>query len=124
VELQREGPTYTDETLEALADDGGEWWFIAGADVLTDLPHWRDPRRLIEVARLAVAVRPPETRTVPAATIRAVPGVESRIDWLDMPPLEVSSTELRRRVAAGEPTSPWLSERVRALVDELGLYRD
>jgi nicotinate-nucleotide adenylyltransferase len=124
LELQRSGPTYTDQTLEELARDGGDWWLIAGTDVLVDLPHWRDPRRIIRHARLAIAVRPPAERTVPEATARAVPGVLDCIDWIEMKALDISSTELRRRVAAGEATNEWLPEPVRVLIDELGLYRD
>ncbi|MCC6236295.1 MAG: nicotinate (nicotinamide) nucleotide adenylyltransferase [Dehalococcoidia bacterium] len=123
IEVERAGPTYTDETLSVLARDGGEWWFIIGADVLADLPHWRDPQRLVAVARLAVAVRPPAPRLVPREAARAVPGIEDRIDWLDMQPVDVSSTELRRRIAMGESTGSWLPPRVRALIEELGLYR-
>ena len=124
LEIDRSGPSYTDETLAVLARDGGDWWFIAGADVLRDLPHWRDPRLLVEIARLAVAERPPAGRVVPEEALRAVPGIEGRIDWLEMVPLDVSSTELRARVRRGADVGEWLPERVRVLIDELGLYRD
>ncbi len=123
IEVERKGPTYSDETLAILAREGGEWWFIVGADVLLDLPHWRDPRRLLEVARLAVAVRPPASEGVPELLRRALPGIEQRVDWLEMSPLDVSSTDLRRRVASGQSTEPWLSPPVRQLIDQLGLYR-
>ena len=123
IEVRRSGPSYTDETLSSLARGGGEWWFIIGADVLVDLPHWRAPRRIVELARLAVAVRPPMAMRVPRETSRAIPGIEGRVDWLEMKPIDVSSTEIRRRIRAGESTEPWLSPRVRALIDEFGLYR-
>lgn len=123
IEVERPGPTYSDETLSVLARDGGAWWFIIGADVLVDLPHWHNPRRLVEVARLAVAVRPPAARRVPEETSRAVPGINERVDWLEMQVTDVSSTEIRRRVRAGESTEPWLAPRVRTLIDELELYR-
>lgn len=126
VEIDRAGPTYSDETLEELSFAGGDWWFIAGADVLDDLPHWRDPRRLIEVARLAIAVRPPAARRVPQATLTMFPEIERRIDWLEMSPLDVSSTEIRRRVGApgdAHDIGEWVPDGVRAIIEELGLYR-
>lgn len=126
VEIDRPGPSYSDQTIEELAADGGEWWFIAGADVLEDLPHWRDPGRLIAAARLAIAVRPPAGRAVPRATLERFPNIESRIDWLDLPPLEVSSTAVRRRVAdarGARDVESWVPGPVRAIIDELELYR-
>jgi nicotinate-nucleotide adenylyltransferase len=123
VELERTGPTYTVDTLEQLTTDGGDWWFIVGEDVLTDLPHWRAPRRIIELARLAVARRRPLGGHVPDETLEAIPGIEERIDWIELAPLDISSTDLRRRIAAGEPTDLWLPETVREVIDRLGLYR-
>lgn len=123
IEVDRPGPSYTNETMRTLAASGGDWWFIAGADVLADLPHWRDPAGILEVARLAVAVRPPALRRVPDETADACPGIEERIDWLEMPPVEISSTALRRRLGAGEDARDWVPSAVRTLIDTLGLYR-
>jgi nicotinate-nucleotide adenylyltransferase len=124
IDMDQPGPTYTAETLARLAAVGGDWWFIAGADVLVDLPHWREPERIIEYARLAVASRPPLDGRVPAETLAAVPKIDERVDWIELPPLEVSSTELRRRVAGGQGTGVWLPETVREVVERLRLYRD
>jgi nicotinate-nucleotide adenylyltransferase len=124
VEVDRHGPSYTVETLEVLTVAGGDWWFIAGADVLLDLPQWHRPQRIIELARLAIAVRPPRGKHVPARTRAALPGIEARIDWLALPPLDISSSDLRRRIAEGASTEGLLPPRVRALIDELRLYRD
>ncbi|MFN8640054.1 MAG: nicotinate (nicotinamide) nucleotide adenylyltransferase [Dehalococcoidia bacterium] len=127
VEVDTPGPSYSDETLALLAaarpgiDTG--WWFIAGSDVLADLPHWHDPRRLVELARLAIAPRAPGGRHVPAATLHAIPGIEGRIDWLPLSPLDVSSTVVRNGIAAGDSSAGVLNPRVRSLIEELGLYR-
>lgn len=125
VELDREGPTYTSETLEVLAQPGQAWWFICGADALADMPHWHNPRRLVELARLAVAQRlgvdgpliPPELRSL-------IPHVEEHIDLIDLPPLAISSTEIRERVRDGRSTEYLLPAAVREVIDRLGLYRD
>jgi len=124
IELDRDGPTYTTDTLRELTGDGGEWWFILGSDALGDLPHWREPATIVEQVRLGLARRPGVGETeIPAATLEAVPGIESRIDYIDMPLLEISSTDLRERVREGRPTDFLVTPTVRAVIDELGLYR-
>jgi nicotinate-nucleotide adenylyltransferase len=126
IELRREGPSYTTETIEVLAADGGEWWFIMGADALADMPQWHEPWRIVTAARLAVARRPGEDGPAALVTpeLRAVaPGVEGRIDLVPFPLLEISSTDLRERVRDGRPTEFLLPEAVRAVIDEYGLYR-
>lgn len=124
IELDRDGPTYTTDTLRELASNGGEWWFILGSDALGDLPHWREPATITEQVRLALARRPGIGETeIPAETLRAVPNIESRIDEIEMPLLEISSTDLRERVRDGRPTDFLVTPAVRAVIDELGLYR-
>ncbi len=123
IELERDGPTYTTDTLRELASDGGEWWFILGSDALGDLPHWREPATIVEQVRLALARRPGVGETeIPAETLKAVPKIESRIDEIEMPLLEISSTDLRQRVRDGRPTDFLVPPAVRAVIDELGLY--
>lgn len=123
IELDREGPTYTTDTLRELAASGGDWWFILGSDALADLPYWREPATIVEQVRLGLARRPGVGELeIPAETLRAVPGIESRIDYIEMPLLEISSTDLRERVRDGRPTDFLLTPVVRAVIDELGLY--
>ena len=128
IEIERSGPTYTCETLEQLAaGEGGEWWLLLGEDALHDMPHWHEPARILAVARLAVARRRGDSQPVgEVATpeLRALlPGVEERIDIVPMPLLEISSTALRERVREGGSTEFLLPAAVRAVIDELGLYR-
>ena len=123
IELDRDGPTYTTDTLRELAGEGGDWWFILGSDALGDLPHWREPATIVAQVRLALAWRPGSGELeIPQETLRAVPGIESRIDEVEMPLLEISSTDLRERVRDGRPTDFLLTPAVRAVIDELGLY--
>ena len=123
IEVERPGPTYAAETLRELTTGGDDdWWFIMGEDALADLPYWHEPRRLVSLARLAVASRPPRQLEISAQLRSLVPDIEQRIDVIEMPPLELSSTVLRRRIAAGEPTDVVLPEAVRRIADELGLY--
>lgn len=123
IEVDRDGPSYAAETMEALAADGGEWWFILGSDALADLPHWHEPQRLLAAARLAVAVRPPAALHIDEATRAALPGLEARVDVVPMPALDVSSTGLRARIRIGSTTKVLVPEAVRAVIEAQGLYR-
>lgn len=125
IEVDRDGPTYTTDTLdELIAASDRDWWFILGTDALADLPHWKEPRRIVELVRLGLALRPGQIDhlAVPEATRAAVPGVEERIDQIEMPLLEVSSTDLRARIRDGRPTDYLVTDAVRAQIDALGLY--
>ena len=124
VEVERAGPSYSADTMEEFASDGGEWWLILGQDALADLPYWHDPPRLIASARLALAHRAPQPADVPDAVRQAAPGIEPRIDAVTMPELRISSTDLRDRVRLGRSTEVLMPLAVRRLIDELGLYRD
>lgn len=125
VEIDRDGPSYTVDTLAALAQPDEDWWFILGADALADMPAWREPQRIIELARLAVTRRSDvDAELIPAALREAIPHIEERMDMVEMSPLEISATEIRRRVRAGESTEFLLPDAVRVVVDRLGLYRD
>ncbi len=122
LEIEREGLSYASVTMQALAADGGDWWFILGADALADLPNWYEPETLLEAARLAFAARDGATE-VPFGVVAVLPGIEARIDRLAMPNLDVSSTALRAQVRAGQATEVLLPHVVRAVIDEAGLYR-
>ena len=124
VEVDRHGPSYTAETLAALVQPGEQWWFILGADALADMPHWSEPNRILELARLAVARRPDSTGPLLTPEVRAtLPEIESRIDFIQMSQLDISATEIRRRIAAGESTDDLLPHPVREVIDRLALYR-
>jgi nicotinate-nucleotide adenylyltransferase len=124
VEVRREGPSYSQETLAELAGEGTALWFILGADALADMPHWHEPQSIVALARLAVARRPgAQGPLVPQALRERVSGIEDRIDVVPMEEIDISATEIRRRLAGGEPTHDLLAPAVRALIDERGWYR-
>lgn len=120
IELDREGPSYTADTLEALRGErpGSELFFIIGEDALADLPNWVRPQRIVELAKLAVARRP----GAQGAPESALSGLRDRIVWLDMPPMDVSATEIRRRLRDGEAVEGMLPAGVEAYIRESGLY--
>ena len=116
LELRREGPSYTVTTLRELQarHPGAELFFLTGADNLRDLPKWREPEEVVRLARLVVVSRAGEG--VPAGL--PFPAVAVPVTRVD-----VSSTELRRRAAAGETLRYLVPEPVRAVIARLGLYR-
>jgi nicotinate-nucleotide adenylyltransferase len=126
IEVDRAGPSYISETLPLLAHEAGagtSWWFILGDDALVDMPHWHEPDRLFEVARLALVWRPPGEPAIPPEVTARFPRIEDVLDVVPMPPLAISATDIRRRIREGRSTEFLLPESVRAVVDELELYR-
>jgi nicotinate-nucleotide adenylyltransferase len=126
VELEQRGPTYTAETLAALHAELGEvtLHFILGVDALRDLPNWHRPERIVALARLAVALRPGRRPPDLAALERRVPGLAAAVERLETTPLGISSTALRRRLAAGCSVRYLMPEPVREYIEEHGLYRE
>jgi nicotinate-nucleotide adenylyltransferase len=124
LEVERDGPSYTVDTLRALhgRDQETELTFIVGADVASTLPSWREPREILRLARLAVAARPGSDR---GGVIEALAplGGEGRVSFLDAPLIDVSSSRARERVAAGEPIERLVGVDVAEYVTEHGLYR-
>jgi nicotinate-nucleotide adenylyltransferase len=125
IESERSGPSYTVETLAALKKTLGaeaDLHFIVGSDALADLPYWREPSHLVALARLAVAARPGWHIPDPEALERAVPGITGRIDIVTMPQIDISSTDIRRRVAEGRSLRFLVPAAVEAYIFETGLY--
>ena len=100
IELDRQGPSYTADTLEAMAaaEPGALLWFILGADQLAGLPGWHEPERILAAARLAVVPR--AGHDARALAERIAPG---RADVLEVPEIGVSSSMIRERIANGLP---------------------
>jgi nicotinate-nucleotide adenylyltransferase len=117
LELRRGGPSYTVDTLRALRarEPGAELVLLTGADNLADLPRWREPDEIARLATLAVVSRAGET-VLPGGPYPAVAVPVTRVD--------VSSTEVRRRVAAGQSIRYLVPEAVRAVIERERLYRD
>ena len=126
VEIERGGPTYTVETLAALRAELGleaELFFILGQDALLDMPHWRDPAGILRLARLGVAARGGRLSADLTALEPVLPGIGGRVAAVPMPRIEVSSTEIRRRVREGGSIRFFVPPPVAAYIAEHGLYR-
>ncbi|MQC17029.1 MAG: nicotinate (nicotinamide) nucleotide adenylyltransferase [Chloroflexi bacterium] len=125
VDVDRAGPSYTADTLDFLVGPDEDWWFVLGADALGDMARWHEPARIVERARIAVARRPDYDAPLVSDELRElVPDIERSIDVLDMPLMEISATEIRRRVRERESTEFLIPPAVHAVIERLGLYRD
>jgi nicotinate-nucleotide adenylyltransferase len=139
LELEREGPSYTVDTLRALhaAHPATGLRFIVGADVARTLPTWREPRELLALAGLGVALRAGSSIGEVQADLAPLLGAiqaggrvesrhepEDRVRFLSMPAIEVSSSLVRERVRRGEPVQELVGEAVAGYIAEHDLYRE
>ena len=123
LEVDRAGPSYTYETLELLAEERGdrELVFVMGADAAVGLESWRNPERVVELARVAVARRQGVSEAEVATALRSL-GAEGRATMLEMPQFGVSSSAVRERAAAGRPLRYLVPEPVARFIEEKGIY--
>lgn len=125
VDVDRPGPSYTVDTISTLQKRWGqdtEICFIMGLDSLVELPTWHQPKRLIQSCRL-VAVSRPGVEIEIAELEASVPGISSRVEIIDMPEMDISSTELQQRVRDGLPIKYQVPEEVERYIMEHELYR-
>ncbi len=124
-EVDRGGPSFTVDTLRTLAaaqpDDA--LTFIVGGDMAASLRTWREPEAILRLATLAVAAREGVGRTDILQALDGLDGVPERLAFFSMPRLDVSSSDIRRRVRAGRPVRHLLPPAVAGYVDGHGLYR-
>ena len=128
VDVSRSGPSYTVDTLRLLHEEWGpstELYFVIGGDSLRDLPEWYDPAGVIAQATIVALMRPgyDEVDHFGAALTERLPGLEQRLITLEGPRMEISSTDLRQRVAAGRPIKYQTPDVVEEYIFQHGLYR-
>jgi nicotinate-nucleotide adenylyltransferase len=124
-DLDAPGPCYTASLLERLSGQlgpGAQLYFIAGMDSLRDLLTWHQPARVLELAFLAAATRPGCEADL-AALEASIPGATGRIVRVDIPALDISSTDLQRRIRAGESVRYLTPDAVAEYIASRGLYR-
>ncbi|MCB0154915.1 MAG: nicotinate-nucleotide adenylyltransferase [Anaerolineae bacterium] len=125
VDLERPGPHYSTDTVRLIrakyklaADD---CFFIIGGDSLVDLPTWHQPETLLKLCRLAVVHRP-GYRPHLADLEQTLPGLTTRLDWVEMPQMEISSSSIRARVRAGHSIRYQVPDNVRVYIEREKLY--
>jgi nicotinate-nucleotide adenylyltransferase len=119
-ELRRIGPTYTIDTVRELQDErrGADWFFILGQDQYGRFDTWRDWPELLGRLTLAVAGRAGQPPQAPAA----LAAVAHRVVALDLPRQDIAASDIRARVAAGQPVTALVGERVAGYIDQHRLY--
>jgi nicotinate-nucleotide adenylyltransferase len=125
LEIERAGPTYTVDTLRQLKSERprDEIAWLLGGDQARNLPQWREPEQVLQLAALAVARRNGVADDDVRSSLAGLAGAD-RVRFFDMPPVAVSSSLVRERAAAGRPFRFLVPERVAQRIEELGLYRE
>ena len=124
IEIERHGPSYTIDTLRSLHGLGmTRLCFILGADALIDLPRWRDVGEVLELAQIVAVARPGYQPDVEQITAR-LPALRERLVLLEGPALDISSTNLRQRIAQGRPIRYLVPDAIAAYISEHGLYHE
>jgi nicotinate-nucleotide adenylyltransferase len=123
LELARAGPSYTVDTLERLTSDipNSELFLILGGDIAAGLPQWHRVERVLELATPAIAKRRGTPRGAVEEALASLPRGD-RARFFQMPRMGVSSTMIRRRVAAGQPIRYLVPDRVVRYIERHGLY--
>jgi nicotinate-nucleotide adenylyltransferase len=123
VDLDRPGPHYTVDMLALLQREypGAALYFLMGGDSLAQFLTWRDPAGIARQAWLAVMWRSAHSPDLEELE-GAVPGIRERIIWLDVPDLDIASTDLRRRAREGLPLRYLVPSQVEAYIREYQLY--
>ncbi len=114
MEIDRDGPTYTIDTLEQLGVSRP--FLIAGADAVSGLTTWRRYEDVLRLARVIAVTRPDH-----AIGLDHLPS--GSVTSIEIPALAISSTQIRERVAAGRPTAYLVPQPVAAYIGKRGLYR-
>jgi nicotinate-nucleotide adenylyltransferase len=123
LEIGRDGPSYTVDTLEELHSSAPdhELFLIVGGDIAAGLPSWHRPERVLSLATLAVAKRRGTSRAAVDDALAALPGGE-RTRFFRMPRIAISSTMLRERARTGQPIRYYVPDAVVDYIERHRLY--
>jgi nicotinate-nucleotide adenylyltransferase len=129
LEKDRAGPSYTVDTLTELRrqQPDHDYFLLIGTDTMADLPTWREPGRIVQMAGLLIWQRPghpPQTTDQLRCALRLPDQVEIRLQVVDGPLIDISSSDLRRRAALGRTIRYLVPRGVEQYIVEKRLYRD
>jgi nicotinate-nucleotide adenylyltransferase len=123
LDLDRPPPSYTADLLRSLAAPDRTLYFVVGADILPELPRWREPEEIVRLACLAVVTRPGWSSPDVAEIEALLPGFRDRVEFVEIPRLAIASRELRDRVRHGQPIRYLTPPDVERYIREQSLYR-
>src|SRR5512138_3750543 len=125
IELNRPGPHYTVDTIKILSEQNpnAEIVPVIGGDSLQDLPTWHHPKELVYAAHWVGVMRRPGEEVNLEKLERELPGIKSKVHYVDAPLLEIASREIRNRVATGKPFRYYLPNPVYEYIEQHHLYQ-
>ena len=126
MEIDRPGPSYSVDTVAVLQQQSGagaKIFFLIGWDSLSELPQWKEPARLIQLCKLVAVTRPGFSRPDLKSLEPSIPGITQSVVWLDIPPIDISSSDIRDRVAQGLSIHSLVPDDVESYIAENKLYR-
>ena len=126
MELEREGITYTVDTLQAIKqlEPAAELFFIMGADSLKDLPTWKDPEIIASLATIVVVNRGTEPTFSPEQITELVGAeIAKNVQSVSMPGVDFASSDIRQRIAQGHSVRYMIPRSVEAYITEHELYK-
>jgi nicotinate-nucleotide adenylyltransferase len=126
VDIDREGPSYTVDTIRLLHDAWGadvRIYFLIGGDSLAELPTWYQPERLLEICQVVAVPRPGYELDLESLDVK-IPGAAERIQMLSMPLVDLSATEIRDRVRDRRSIRYLVPDAVERYIYRHRLYRE
>jgi nicotinate-nucleotide adenylyltransferase len=122
----RPGPQYTVDTIKLVAEQNpsAEIVPVIGGDSLQDLPTWHEPKEIVYAAHWVGVMRRPGEEVNLDKLERELPGIKSKVHYVDAPLLEIASREIRNRVATGKPFRYYLPSPVYEYIEQHHLYSD
>jgi nicotinate-nucleotide adenylyltransferase len=124
VDIDRPAPHFAVDTLRILRGllPAAEIIYLMGGDSLRDLPSWHQPREFAGACDALGIMRRPGFQVDLTALEAAVPGLTKKVCFVDTPLLDISSSDIRRRIAQGEPYRYFLTREVWELIRSQGMY--
>lgn len=126
MEIKREGKSYTADTLELLAKEGQDLFFLCGTDMLLTLDAWYDPARIFRLSHIVCLPREDDGNVLCELEKKAEEyrrRFGASVTFLSAVPVAMSSSEVRRRIGEGLPWEDAVPEAVARLIREKELYR-
>ena len=124
LELDRPGPHFAAETLELLAAayPTEQWAYVMGEDSLADLPNWHRPDLFVQLCQSIVVLRRSQVEADLDRLDRQIPGLAAKVRLLEVPLVDVSARDIRRRVQTGQPFRYLVTASVADYIQEHQLY--
>jgi nicotinate-nucleotide adenylyltransferase len=127
VEIERGGLTFTIETLVQLKntlDKNTGLFLLMGWDSLIEMPEWKQPECIIQVCDIVAFTRGTSKSPDIDKLEAAIPGISKKLKFINIPPIDISSTEIRKRVALGLSIHNMVPDEVEEYIKEQKLYRN